>query len=65
LTAGHVGAVTAAMWVAQVVVPALVGVVLLGDHVRHGWTAPAVLALVTATTATVALARSPAQASTI
>ena len=65
LKTGNVGAVTAAMWVAQVVVPAIVGVALLGDHVRHGWTVPAVRGVVAATAATIVLARSPAQAPSV
>ncbi|HEX2850009.1 MAG TPA: hypothetical protein VHN98_05635, partial [Acidimicrobiales bacterium] len=58
---GAVAPVTAALWVTEVVVPAVVGAVALGDRVRAGWTVPAALAVVVALAATVVLAASPAQ----
>lgn len=43
---GSVGPVTALLWIAEVVAPALVGIWLLGDQVRQGWSAVAVVAVV-------------------
>jgi hypothetical protein len=61
LDRAEVGPVTAALWVVEVVVPAAVGVAVLGDHVRPGWAAPALAAVMVALGATVVLAWSPAQ----
>ena len=61
LANGDVGPVTAAMWVTEVVAPAVAGVLVLGDQVRRGWHAPALVGVALATAATVVLARSPAR----
>ncbi|MFP3712192.1 hypothetical protein [Puerhibacterium sp. TATVAM-FAB25] len=58
-TAGPVAAVEA---VVEVVVPGTVGVALLGDTVRAGWEAPALVAVAVAVAACVVLATSPANA---
>lgn len=58
---GSLAQVTAVLLVTEVTVPGLVGIVLLGDSVRAGWWAPAVLGLVLAVAGVVVLARSPAQ----
>ena len=58
---GAVGPATAILWVVEVVVPTVVGVHVLGDTVRAGWTVPVVAALVTALGACVVLATSPSQ----
>lgn len=55
---GDVGVVTAALWVLELIVPGVIGVVLLGDRVRPGWTMPAVVASAVAVGATIILARS-------
>ncbi|GAB3967041.1 hypothetical protein GCM10029978_033510 [Actinoallomurus acanthiterrae] len=57
LQRGSVTTTTAAMVVAETVVPALVGVLLLGDGTRHGYTWSAVLGFVIAVGGTLALAR--------
>ncbi|WP_433174106.1 hypothetical protein [Actinoallomurus sp. CA-150999] len=54
---GSVTTTTAAMVVAETVVPALVGVLLLGDGTRHGYAWSAVLGFVIAVGSTLALAR--------
>ena len=64
LGSGDVGSVTAALWVTEVVIPAIAGVLLLGDQVRSGWEAAAFGGVLLATAATVVLARSPAQVAT-
>lgn len=61
LIRGHVGPVTAAMWSTEVLVATVVGAVALGDHMRPGWTIPAILGITMTLLATVVLARSPAQ----
>ncbi len=61
LRRGHVGPVTATMWVAQIIVPAIVGLALLGDSVRPGWEGVALAAMGAAIVAVIFLARSPAQ----
>ncbi|MEO6629248.1 MAG: hypothetical protein ABIP03_11850 [Aquihabitans sp.] len=58
LERGDVGVVTAALWVVELVVPGLIGVLLLGDHLRAGWAIPALVASAVAVGATIALARS-------
>lgn len=45
LERGDVGPAMAVMWMVDVIVPGLVGVVVLGDTVRPGWTVPAILAV--------------------
>ncbi len=57
----RVGPMTALSWVAEVVVPSVVGVVLLGDRVRPGWALPAVGAVLAATVACAVLATAPAE----
>ncbi|GAA0333515.1 hypothetical protein NE235_13590 [Actinoallomurus spadix] len=57
LQRGSVTTTTAAMVVAETVVPALVGVVLLGDDTRHGYTWSAVLGFLMAVVGTLVLAR--------
>lgn len=54
---GDVGVVTAALWVVELVVPGLIGVLLLGDHLRAGWAIPALVASAVAIGATMILAR--------
>lgn len=61
LMRGQVGPVTAAMWATEVLVATVIGAVLLGDHMRPGWTIPAILGIAITLGATVVLARSPAQ----
>jgi len=61
LIRGHVGPVTAAMWATEVLVATIVGAAALGDHMRPGWTIPAILGITMTLLATVVLARSPAQ----
>ncbi len=61
LMRGHVGPVTAAMWATEVLVATVVGAVLLGDHMRLGWTIPAIVGIALTLGATIVLARSPAQ----
>ena len=61
LMRGSVGPVTAAMWSTEVLVATVVGAVALGDHMRPGWTIPAIAGIGLTLVATVILARSPAQ----
>lgn len=61
LMRGSVGPVTAAMWSTEVVVATIVGAVALGDHMRPGWTIPAIVGVGMTLASTVILARSPAQ----
>ncbi len=61
LERGAVGPVTAVLWVIEVVLPGVVGVLLLGDGVRPGWAPGAVLALLAGLAGCVVLAMSPAQ----
>lgn len=61
LMRGCVGPVTAAMWATEVLVATVIGAVALGDHMRPGWTIPAVFGIGLTLVATVILARSPAQ----
>ena len=62
LERGPIGPATAALWVVEVVVPGLLGVVVLGDTVRAGWDLPALLGVALAIGACAVLAHSPAQA---
>lgn len=57
LQRGAVAAATAPLIVAQTIAPAAVGVVLLGDSVREGWLAAAVLGLTLTTAGAAKLAR--------
>jgi drug/metabolite transporter (DMT)-like permease len=61
LMRGAVGAVTAAMWSTEVVMASIIGAAALGDHMRPGWTIPAILGIAITLGATLVLARSPAQ----
>jgi drug/metabolite transporter (DMT)-like permease len=61
LMRGSVGPVTAAMWSTEVLVATIIGAVALGDHMRPGWTLPAILGIGLTLAATIVLARSPAQ----
>ena len=57
LERGSVAAATALLWVVEAVVPALVGVLLLGDRVRPGWGPAALAAVAVAVAACAVLAR--------
>ncbi|HEY0805982.1 MAG TPA: hypothetical protein VGD84_12990 [Pseudonocardiaceae bacterium] len=57
LQRGGVVAATAMMLIGETVPPALVGVLLLGDHTRHGWMAVAVTGFVIALACALVLAR--------
>lgn len=61
LMRGSVGPVTAAMWATEVLVATIVGALALGDHMRPGWTIPAIAGIGITLVGTVVLARSPAQ----
>ena len=43
------------------IVATVIGAALLGDHMRPGWTIPAIIGIAITLGATVVLARSPAQ----
>ncbi|GAA5226065.1 hypothetical protein [Paeniglutamicibacter antarcticus] len=58
---GAVGPVTSVLWVIEVVVPGIVGVMILGDGVRTGWATAAIAAVVVALVGCVVLAMSPSQ----
>ena len=55
---------TALLWIVEVVVPSVVGVALLGDSVRPGWGAVAVIAVAATRAAAAVLAHAPANAAT-
>ncbi len=57
LQRGSVTTTTAAVVVAETLMPAVVGVALLGDHTRHGYVCAAVVGFVLAVAGAVALAR--------
>lgn len=61
LMRGSVGPVTAAMWATEVLVATIIGAIALGDHMRPGWTLPAIGGIGLTLVATIVLARSPAQ----
>lgn len=61
---GHVGAVTAGLWIAEVLAPSAVGIAILGDTVRTGWTPVALLAVAATVAAVAILATGPANAAT-
>ncbi|NIZ93461.1 hypothetical protein [Kineococcus rubinsiae] len=63
LERGSVGAATALLWAVEVVVPAVLGSLLLGDGVRAGWAPAAVVAVLAVAGAAVVLAGAPATAS--
>lgn len=60
---GNPGAVTAVLWIAEVVASAAAGVAFLGDRPRPGWEPVAVIALVGACACAVQLAAIPAGSS--
>jgi drug/metabolite transporter (DMT)-like permease len=55
LERGPVGPATAVLWVVEVVVPGVFGVLALGDHVRPGWALPAAAAVCAAVVASVVM----------
>ncbi|HUY46931.1 MAG TPA: hypothetical protein VMV92_14550 [Streptosporangiaceae bacterium] len=57
LESGSVTVATAAVVLAETAPPALIGILFLGDHTRHGLAPVAVLAFITAVACAVALAR--------
>ncbi len=57
LQRGSVVQATAPMVVGETVLPAIIGFVLLGDHARPGWAAPAAVGFVLAVGAALALSR--------
>lgn len=57
----RVGPPTALLWVIEVIGPGLVGLALLGDAIRDGWTIPAALAVLAALAGCVVLALGPSQ----
>jgi drug/metabolite transporter (DMT)-like permease len=57
LQRGGVVAATAMMLIGETVPPALIGVFVLGDHTRHGWTTVAIIGFAIALACAVALAR--------
>jgi len=59
LERGSVGAATALLWAVEVVVPAALGALLLGDSVRAGWLPATVVAVLAVVGAAVALASAP------
>ncbi len=63
LARGSVGPVVAVLAVTETLAPGLLGLLLLGDGIREGWTPWFVLGLLLALGGMVVLARSPAQAS--
>ncbi|MCE3555184.1 hypothetical protein LWC33_27500 [Pseudonocardia sp. RS11V-5] len=62
LAIGNLAGVTAVFSVTEVIVPGLVGIVLLGDPIRHGWLIPFAAGLVIAVAGVVALANAPTPA---
>ena len=61
LERGPVGPATAVLWGVEVLVPGVIGIAVLGDLVRPGWTLPALMAVAAAVVACSMLATSPAQ----
>lgn len=47
------------LWVIEIVVPSLIGVLVLGDQVRPGWAIPTMAAIVAAIVATMRISSSP------
>jgi hypothetical protein len=60
---GQVGPVTAVLWIGEVVAPSAVGLLLLGDTVRPGWSLAAATAGLVTVGAAVVLATAPTAAS--
>jgi len=61
---GQVGPVTAVLWIAEVIAPSAVALVLLGDAVRPGWELAAAVAGLVTVAAAVLLATAPASTAT-
>ncbi|MDT7554380.1 MAG: hypothetical protein QOI16_2916, partial [Pseudonocardiales bacterium] len=59
LSRGEVGIVTAVFVVTEVVLPGLIGILLLGDPVRDGWTWIFIIGLVVSVIGVVVLTRRP------
>jgi hypothetical protein len=62
LERGQVGPATALLWIVEVIAPSSIGVVLLGDTVRAGWTLIAATAVIATVAAAAVLANAPAYA---
>ncbi|HEY0533097.1 MAG TPA: hypothetical protein VGD29_16030 [Actinoplanes sp.] len=60
LQRGQVGPVTAVLWIAEVIVPSAMALLMLGDTVRPGWDLAATVAGLVTVLAAVLLARAPA-----
>jgi len=60
LQRGDVGPVTAVLWIAEVIVPSAMALLMLGDTVRPGWDLPATVAGLVTVAAAVLLASAPA-----
>lgn len=58
---GQVGTPTAVLWVIEVIVPGVIGLLALGDTVRHGWQLPTIAGVAAAVAGCVVLALSPTQ----
>ena len=61
LQRGEVPRVTALLWIVEVLLPAGLGVGLLGDTVRPGWAPATAIAVLTLTAASIVLATAPAR----
>ncbi|MFI5934329.1 hypothetical protein [Actinoplanes sp. NPDC051494] len=64
LQRGQVGPVTAVLWIAEVVAPSAVAILLLGDRVRPGWELAAGTAALVTVAAAVLLSAAPATGAT-
>lgn len=64
LRLGQVGPVTAVLWIAEVIAPSAVAVLLLGDTVRAGWALPAAIAALVTVFGAAVLATAPATEAT-
>jgi hypothetical protein len=60
LQRGDVGPVTAVLWIAEVILPSAMALLMLGDTVRPGWDLPATVAGLVTVAAAVLLASAPA-----
>lgn len=61
---GQVGPVTAVLWIVEVIAPSVIGIAVLHDSFRAGWTVYAVVAVLATTAAAAVLATAPATAAT-
>lgn len=61
LERGDVGPVTAIVWVVQIVIPGVFGVLVLGDRAKSGWELTGLVAVATATAGCVVLAAGQAR----